>query len=76
MLLSSYIPPAHTPHCTQDAFLALSASLASYYFFLSSVRAMVRNTSLHWLGTFLATFQFVVVPACLLVVFNVYSPPS
>ncbi|CEH12974.1 hypothetical protein CBOM_00924 [Ceraceosorus bombacis] len=59
-----------------DAFLALSASLACYYFFLSSIRALVKGTSLAWLGTFLATFQFLVVPACLLVVFNVYSPPS
>lgn len=60
----------------QDAFLALSASLASYYAFLSTVRTLTRKTSLAWIGDFLAIFQFIVVPACLLVVFNVYSPPS
>jgi hypothetical protein len=60
----------------QDAFLALSASLASYYFLLSSLRVCVHHTRFRWLGTFFATFQCLVVPACLLVVFNVYSPPS
>lgn len=60
----------------QDAFLALSASLAVYYGFLSTVRIVTRRTQLAWIGDLLAVFQFVVVPACLLVVFNVYSPPS
>lgn len=60
----------------QDAFLALSASLAVYYAFLSTVRTLTRRTSLAWLGDFLAAFQFVVVPACLLIVFHAYSPPS
>ena len=60
----------------QDAFLALSASLASYYLFLSTVRLLTRRTRLAWIGQTLAIFQFVVVPACLLVCFNVYSPPS
>ncbi|EPQ32280.1 uncharacterized protein PFL1_00477 [Pseudozyma flocculosa PF-1] len=60
----------------QDAFLALSASLASYYFFLSTVRLLTRRTRLAWIGQTLAIFQFVVVPACLLVCCNVYSPPS
>ncbi|PWN47201.1 hypothetical protein IE53DRAFT_262610 [Violaceomyces palustris] len=60
----------------QDAFLALSASLASYYFFLSTIRLLTRRTRLAWIGQTLAVFQFVVVPACLLVCFNIYSPPS
>lgn len=60
----------------QDAFLALSASLASYYLFLSTVRLLTNGTRLAWIGQTLAVFQFVVVPACLLVCFNVYSPPS
>jgi hypothetical protein len=60
----------------QDAFLALSASLAVYYAFLSTIRALTRRTKLEWLGDLLAVFQFLVVPACLLIVFNVYSPPS
>lgn len=60
----------------QDAFLALSASLASYYLFLSTVRILTRGTRLAWIGKTLAVFQFIVVPACLLVCFNVYSPPS
>ncbi|KDN37910.1 hypothetical protein K437DRAFT_240439 [Tilletiaria anomala UBC 951] len=59
-----------------EAFLALSASLASYYFILSTIRLMTKNTRLAWIGNFLAIFQFVVIPACLLVCFNVYSPPS
>ncbi|KAN0066257.1 hypothetical protein ACQY0O_000351 [Thecaphora frezii] len=59
-----------------DAFLALSASLASYYFFLSTVQLLTRRTRLAWIGRTLAVFQFVVVPACLLVCCNVYSPPS
>ncbi|CBQ67452.1 conserved hypothetical protein [Sporisorium reilianum SRZ2] len=60
----------------QDAFLALSASLASYYLFLSTVRLLTRGTRLAWIGQTLAVFQFIVIPACLLVCFNVYSPPS
>lgn len=60
----------------QDAFLALSASLAVYYAFLSTARIITKRTSLAWLGDLLAVFQFIVVPACLLIVFNVYSPPS
>jgi hypothetical protein len=60
----------------QDAFLALSASLAVYYGFLSTVRILTKRTQLAWLGDLLAVFQFIVVPACLLIVFNVYSPPS
>lgn len=60
----------------QDAFLALSASLAVYYAFLSTVRTLTKRTQLAWIGDLLAVFQFVVVPACLLIVFNVYSPPS
>lgn len=60
----------------QDAFLALSASLASYYLFLSTVRLLTRATRLAWIGQTLAVFQFIVIPACLLVCFNVYSPPS
>jgi len=60
----------------QDAFLALSASLAVYYAFLSTIRTLTRRTQLAWIGDLLAVFQFVVVPACLLIVFNVYSPPS
>lgn len=60
----------------QDAFLALSASLAVYYFFLSTIRTLTRRTSLAWIGDFLAVFQFIVVPACLLIVFHAYSPPS
>ena len=60
----------------QDAFLALSASLASYYLFLSTVRLLTNGTRLAWIGQTLAVFQFIVIPACLLVCFNVYSPPS
>ncbi|KAJ1030541.1 hypothetical protein NDA16_001450 [Ustilago loliicola] len=60
----------------QDAFLALSASLASYYLFLSTFRLLTRATRLAWIGQTLAVFQFIVIPACLLVCFNVYSPPS
>ncbi|PWZ02983.1 hypothetical protein BCV70DRAFT_197223 [Testicularia cyperi] len=60
----------------QDAFLALSASLASYYLFLSTVRLLTHKTRLAWIGQTLAVFQFVVIPACLLVCCNVYSPPS
>ncbi|SOV03110.1 related to ICE2 - integral ER membrane protein with type-III transmembrane domains [Ustilago sp. UG-2017a] len=60
----------------QDAFLALSASLASYYLFLSTARLLTRGTRLAWIGQTLAVFQFIVIPACLLVCFNVYSPPS
>lgn len=60
----------------QDAFLALSASLAVYYAFLSTIRTLTKRTQLEWMGDLLAVFQFVVVPACLLIVFNVYSPPS
>lgn len=60
----------------QDAFLALSASLAVYYAFLSTIRTLTRRTSFTWIGDFLAVFQFIVVPACLLIVFHAYSPPS
>lgn len=60
----------------RDAFLALSASLASYYAVLSTIRILTKRTSLAWFGDFLAVFQFIVVPACLLIVFHVYSPPS
>ena len=60
----------------QDAFLALSASLAVYYAFLSTIRILTRRTSIAWLGDFLAVFQFIVVPALLLIVFHAYSPPS
>lgn len=60
----------------QDAFLALSASLAVYYAFLSTIRILTRRTSIAWIGDFLAVFQFIVVPACLLIVFHAYSPPS
>ncbi len=59
-----------------EAFLALSAALASYYFILSTIRLLTRRTRLAWVGTLLATFQFIVIPACLLICFNVYSPPS
>jgi hypothetical protein len=60
----------------QDAFLALSASLAVYYAILSTIRIVTKRTQLAWFGDLVAVFQFVVVPACLLIVFNVYSPPS
>ncbi|UZJ51933.1 hypothetical protein CBS101457_001253 [Exobasidium rhododendri] len=60
----------------QDAFLALSASLAVYYALLSTLRIATKRTQLAWFGDLVAVFQFVVVPACLLIVFNVYSPPS
>lgn len=60
----------------QDAFLALSASLAVYYAFLSTIRTLTRRTSIAWIGDFLAVFQFIVVPGCLLIVFHAYSPPS
>lgn len=60
----------------QDCFNALSASLALYYFFLSTIRLFTKGTKLAWLGHFLAIFQFIVVPACLLISFNAYSPPE
>ena len=60
----------------KEAFLALSASLASYYFILSTIRLVTKRTRLAWFGNFVAIFQFIVIPACLLICFNVYSPPS
>ncbi|CAD6905772.1 unnamed protein product [Tilletia controversa] len=60
----------------RDCFLAYGASLASYYALLSTFRLVVKRTRLEPLGNFLAAFQVIVVPLCLLVCFNVYSPPA
>lgn len=60
----------------QDAFLALSAALASYYWGLSSLRLVTRKTRLQWVGDLFAIFQFLVVPACLAVCWAVYCPPE
>ncbi|PWN23897.1 hypothetical protein BCV69DRAFT_309757 [Microstroma glucosiphilum] len=59
-----------------DAFLALSASLASYYWCLSSLRLLTRKTRLQWIGTLFASFQFLVVPSCLAICWAVYCPPE
>lgn len=60
----------------EDCFNALSASLAIYYFNLSTIRLITRNTKWSPLASFLSIFQFIVVPACLLISFNLYSPPE
>ncbi|PWN30786.1 hypothetical protein BDZ90DRAFT_24481 [Jaminaea rosea] len=59
-----------------DAFLALSASLASYYWALSSLRLVTKGTRVQWIGDLCAVFQFLVVPACLAVCWAVYCPPE
>lgn len=60
----------------RDAFLALSAALASYYFGLSSLRLATRGTRLQWIGDLFAVFQFLVVPSCLAICWAVYCPPE
>ncbi|CAO1628796.1 unnamed protein product [Sympodiomycopsis kandeliae] len=55
-----------------DAFLALSASLAVYYFLLSTLRLL----SPKWIGDTFAAFQFLVIPSCLAISWAVYCPPE
>ena len=59
-----------------DAFLALSAALASYYWALSSLRLATKGTRLQWIGDLFAVFQFLVVPTCLAICWAVYCPPE